>query len=134
MYFVNYPGLHFIVPPGFTCIQLPGQPEPNTLWPTARWEDISSQYAGLFFRAIGGDSKGFGQVQDDNAPRVTEVTGHHVANGDWRNPVQLEPGKLSNNMFSGCGGQWNWWVHQFRVSDGEVRPRNKAVRIWKRTT
>jgi hypothetical protein len=37
------------------------------------WNDVSSAYAGVFFRVTGGDAASFGQVQNDNAPILKEV-------------------------------------------------------------
>jgi hypothetical protein len=51
------------VPPGFIYIQLPNQIEPNLLWPKNTWRDVTSLYAGLFFRALGGDASAWTEVQ-----------------------------------------------------------------------
>jgi hypothetical protein len=40
---------------GFIYTQIPDQPEPYTLWPRVEGRDITSEYAGLFFRAEGGN-------------------------------------------------------------------------------
>jgi hypothetical protein len=37
------------------------------------WKDVTSDYAGLLFRAEGGGSEAFGQVQVENSPRLVEV-------------------------------------------------------------
>ncbi len=56
------------VPIGFIYVQLPSQPEPKTLWPIVEWKDVTLDYAGLFFRAEGGNSESFGKLQTGNAP------------------------------------------------------------------
>jgi hypothetical protein len=43
-----------------------------------------------------------------------------IANGDW-----------SKNVYSGSGSGTHYAM-SFKVSSGEVRPRNQAIRIWKR--
>ncbi|CAG2111541.1 unnamed protein product [Medioppia subpectinata] len=59
------------VPIGFIYIQLPNQTDPKYLWPKYTWEDVTSNYAGHFFRAEGGGSLGFEQgTQSENAPRL----------------------------------------------------------------
>ncbi len=61
------------VPIGFIYAQLPGQPKPTNLWPTATWVDVCSNYAGLFFRIIGEGSALFGKTQQENFPRLVQV-------------------------------------------------------------
>src|SRR5699024_6530309 len=39
------------VPSGFIYVQLSNQPDPRTLWPAVNWKDVTSGYAGHFFRA-----------------------------------------------------------------------------------
>jgi len=123
------------VPIGFIYVQLPGQPEPKTLWSTVEWKDVTSDYAGLFFRAEGGGSLAFGQIQDENSPRLTSINGLQ-RQFDIGLPGQLniQPGVLSQSIYT--GGQdpaGNEVSLKFLVSPGEVRPRNQAIRIWKRT-
>jgi hypothetical protein len=119
------------VPIGFIYAQLPGQPEPKNLWPMVEWKDVTSDYAGLFFRAEGGGSAAFGKTQDENCPRVTHVKREGRT---WNDEVTLPVGEWSGMVESGQGGdEWNALAHRFFTSAVEVRPRNKAVRIWKRT-
>ncbi|KAJ6643680.1 hypothetical protein Bhyg_08644, partial [Pseudolycoriella hygida] len=62
------------VPIGFVYVQYPNRPAPGALWPTVKWQQITSDYAGQFFRAEGQNSKSFtGGVQDGDAPRFTEA-------------------------------------------------------------
>ncbi len=121
-----------LVPIGFIYVQLLDQPEPKNLWPTVQWADVSSGCAGLFFRVLGGGSTPFGETQNENALRLTEVDGlgyypynytHHTiiaANDNW-----------SVQVFSGSFTEGYSYAHRFKVSSGEVRPHNKAIRIWK---
>ncbi len=55
------------IPIGFIYSQISSQPEPKTIWPNIEWEDITLEYAGLFFRAEGGNSSKFGELQADNS-------------------------------------------------------------------
>jgi len=127
---------HNPVPIGFIYVQLPNQPDPKSLWPTVEWKNVTSDYAGLFFRAEGRGSEAFGKAQDENAPRLTGVwndwftpvnyVANISANSDWNKPVSTGPALGSDYK------DLHWGL-RFRVSSGEIRPRNQAVRIWKRT-
>ncbi|CAG2100260.1 unnamed protein product [Medioppia subpectinata] len=120
------------VPIGFIYVQLPGQVEPKTLWPQYTWSDVTATYAGQFFRAEGGDSIAFGQgIQSDNAPRLTEAKWDEVHGAI--SAVYPKPGQWSGWLDVG-----NWAINSQKISinllmsDGEVRPRNQAVRLFKR--
>ena len=56
-----------VMPVGSVYVRFKGQPAPNTLW-GGTWQNISSQYAGEFFRAEGGDAAPFGQSQAEGLP------------------------------------------------------------------
>ena len=55
-----------IIPMGFLYTQLPNQSSPQQLWPNMKWSDVSTQYAGLFFRTVGASAEPFGTVQQAN--------------------------------------------------------------------
>jgi len=118
------------VPIGFIYVQLSGQPEPKAIWPQIEWKDITIDYAGLFFRAEGGNSSKFGDVQGENSPRIIEV---YASYGDKRKQdhSKITPGGLSEAIYSGSDSGRDI-ILTFLASDGEVRPRNQAIRIWKR--
>lgn len=64
-----------IIPEGFVYVQYSGQPTPKELWPWYKWSNISSDYAGDFFRAEGGDASTFNSGrQTDNASMRASVT------------------------------------------------------------
>ena len=123
----------FPVPLGFLYIQLSGQDPPNVLWPSTHWNDVSSSYAGLFFRVVGGEAADFGQIQEANTTRLDEVRQcsdfeeYNVkipADGSWSK-------KLYTSWLYKTGGDTTKCL-QFRHSTSEIRPRNQAVKIWKR--
>jgi hypothetical protein len=121
------------VPIGFIYVQLPNEKSPTEIWPWMTWKDITSSYAGLFFRAEGGGSDTFGSIQSENSSRLTAVTS---AFNDYVINVRKEiiPGSKSDMFFSGSGcGGCTFYSLSFEVSGGEVRPRNMAIRVWKRT-
>ena len=94
------------------------------------WQEVSSEYSGLFFRVVGGGSLGFGETQDENSPRLTQA-GYLVGRAQTTS-MNIPPGEWSPCLKTG-GHKRDADCLSFYVSGGEVRPRNKAIRIWKRT-
>jgi hypothetical protein len=123
----------YLVPLGFIYIQLPNQKEPWILWPKTEWRDISLDYAGLFFCVLGDGSAEFGETQSENSPRLTKVEFKtQVPNGGNTGIVNIPTGSWSGYIRSGNYKDRPDGL-DFFVSGGEVRPRNKAVRVWQRT-
>ena len=60
------------VPIGFTYVQLPHEKKPVEIWPWMIWEDVSANYSGVFFRVIGGEAASFGNIQQENIPRINK--------------------------------------------------------------
>lgn len=72
-------------PIGFTYIQFPGKSAPGTLWPDATWSNVSSEFAGDFFRAEGGAAAAFewaGTISTATTTVLTFTAAHGLANGD----------------------------------------------------
>ena len=123
------------VPVGFIYVQLPHQPEPSELWPTVKWTQVTSQYAGRFFRAEGGDSSSFGYSQDDalqghshqyayyscDSGKVYYDYGDHSGYAKYCSSSIYSTGDIASK--SGYGSP---------RTASETRPVNYAVRIWKR--
>ncbi|XP_054154744.1 uncharacterized protein LOC128953287 [Oppia nitens] len=122
------------VPIGFIYVQLSGQPEPSQLWsqsPTIKWLEVTSDYSGLFFRAEGSDSAPFGQIQASNSSRLAaiktqscmgtvsdcEYTVYSIPESGWS--VGLVKNFINNGLY-------------VYMTSGENRPRNQAIRIYKR--
>ena len=123
-----------LIPIGFLYTQLPSQSSPDVLWPNMKWTEVTQSYAGLFFRAEGGNSSSYGQLQLASAPHLTQVNQHVGRDyniGSYTN--NLEEGIETKNLYTGSGGSGNFYSLSFKLSNEEVRPINKAVRIWKRT-
>jgi hypothetical protein len=119
-------------PIGFIYVQLPNEKSPTEIWPWMTWKDITSAYAGLFFRAEGGGSEKFGNVQGDDSPRLISVKDDVT---ECKRSVQnIVPGTWSSPIASGKDGCDSILGLQFLLSSVEVRPRNMAIRVWKRTT
>jgi hypothetical protein len=119
------------VPIGFIYTQIPGQPEPKTIWSNIEWKDITSEYAGLFFRAEGGDSAKFEELQKDSSPKLIAVTSVYQSFDIVSTRMEVKSGEVSQTIYTGSDGPQHFGL-KFEVSGGEVRPRNKAIRIWKR--
>lgn len=120
------------VPIGFIYVQLQNQSEPSTLWPTVRWNEVTAQYAGLFFRTVGEGSEAFGTIQAENSPRLVAV--NSVGPIPRTTVITVAASGLrSSTVSTGASSTTNAWALDFTVSGGEVRPRNTAMRIWQRT-
>ena len=130
------------IPIGFLYTQLPKQSSPQQLWPSLQWTEVTQQYAGLFFRAEGGESLLNGQIQHDNAPHLFRVDGYNNKNFSTPNSIYTQIGKYSEYIYTGDdyrpeikGVNQTVYYHNlaFYISGGEVRPKNMATKIWKRT-
>lgn len=124
------------IPMGFIYTQLPGQTDPSCLWPQLSFEDVTAEYAGYFFRAQGGTSSAFGAPQEESSPRLSAVFGEHSYEvRPTLGEVLLRPG-WSGNVFAGyepqSGTGQGWAVMRFKTDAAEVRPKNMAVKIWRR--
>jgi hypothetical protein len=133
-------------PIGFIYVQLPKEKSPSEIWPWMTWNEVSYAYAGVFFRVTGGEAASFGQVQEDNAPRLEEVNTVWNNEDSWKyisRKGQRVKGQTHGNITIPKTGLSNWIMSggwdgtpkyvSFSLSGGEVRPRNMAIRIWKRT-
>ena len=120
------------IPIGFIYTQLPDQLSPQNMFPSLTWSDVTSQYSGLFFRAEGSGSESFGSIQSANQSRISTVRGdsysfdaggstvdfqYELPDRGWSVDLQLHESFLNFYLYT---------------TEGEVRPRNTAVRIWKR--
>lgn len=117
-------------PVGFIYVQLPNEQSPADIWSWMVWEDITANYAGVFFRAEGGGSEAFGGVQEENSPRLAHIqkfVGVPSIDDVWMGA----PGEASAVVDSAASGALDQGL-QFTLTGGEVRPRNMAVRIWRR--
>lgn len=130
----------FSAPPlGFIYIQFRYQADPSTLFPGTTWENISSTYAGRFFRAEGGSAASFGSQQAGGLPNITGNIS--IADGAYWGSISgafHSPGGRVKG--TGANGSWgNGYIsfsaqqsNQLYGAATEVRPINETVRIWKR--
>ena len=125
------------VPIGFTYVQLPHEKEPGNIWPWMIWENVSKNYTGVFFRVEGGEAAPFGQIQIENTNRIDKISSvayntlmeGHFADG-WRNTTVPLHGP-SKWFFTGKAESPDNFL-SIELSGGEVRPKNMAMKIWRR--
>lgn len=127
------------IPVGFNYVQYPGESAPADIF-GGTWENISSQFAGMFFRCEGGNAAAFGEMQHGGAPNIE---GYINSVMHWQNPAY--GGAL--NAGTASAGQ-NWYEsssyqccynHIFSAANSngyynanEFRPYNSTIRVWKR--
>jgi hypothetical protein len=99
------------------------------LWSTFIWVDVSANYAGLFFRVLGGNSNEFGTNQDSNSPRLVAVSS---VGGSAANDINVIPDANPSSPVNVGGNAGDLLGLTFKVSSDEVRPQNTAVRVWLR--
>lgn len=127
------------IPVGFIYVQLPYNKPPTELWPRLTWTDVSSDFSGVFFRVAGGNATSFGDVQEEQAPHLDQV---HTGNSDniigsyidqHDNYLNIPKSGWSNSVYSGSSSGYDYYM-AFKYADyKEVRPRNMAVKVYKRT-
>lgn len=72
----------FLPPIGFIYFQLPGKEAPEDIFSGGTWTNVSSTFAGVFFRAEGGDASTFesgNQAQSTKLPTSSFTTGNQSA-------------------------------------------------------
>ena len=133
-------------PIGTVYVQFPGKSAPADLY-GGEWTNISSQFAGMFFRAEGGNSAAFGSTQNSGAPNVYgdfTIT-RSIDTLAWN--IGQANGAFSKGSYTNTVGLNNYSVATqgnpyviFNLSSGnsiytadEVRPYNSTIRIWEKT-
>ena len=134
-----------IMPVGSIYVQYPSQSDPTTLF-GGTWSNISSTYAGRFFRAEGGSAAAFGSNQNGGLPNIE---------GQFSAIRYSSPNNVQDVIQQGCmktiisfknleisggntSGSCEFMVDSSKSSSlygasTEVRPINSTIRIWKRT-
>lgn len=140
-------GINIVIPStmpvGAIYVQFAGQSDPTTLF-GGTWENVSSIYAGLFFRAEGGAAAAFGSSQGGGAPNIVGFMGN-VQMANWASTGAFYPNGTDGNEYNWnefrAGGSGQRGINMYfsaANSNGiysapEVRPINHTIRIWKRT-
>ncbi len=135
----------FAMPVGSVYVQFSGQSAPADLF-GGTWSNISSTYAGRFFRAEGESAASFGGKQSGGLPgiygrssalRYSGQDNLHdvITDGcvqisiDYKNKVIAE-GSDSGTCFYTIDASMSSAIYG---AASEVRPINSTIRIWKRT-
>lgn len=127
------------IPIGFTYVQLPKDKAPGELWPSMTWTDISSEYEGVFFRVVGGGAGSFGVVQQENVPRLEMVhTGTSIykikeLHENYSNDVSIPVTGWSDGLWTGSSSGSDLFINFKHTDTAEVRPKNMAIKVYKRT-
>lgn len=126
-------------PIGFIHTQYPGKPDPSTLGWYGVWENKSSEFAGDFFRAEGGNANAF-----DGGEQFDALQGHYhqlyqyVAQGSHvaYNESSMLQGNYPQTAVSSPANPvrelTNDGTNGDPRIDSETRPINQTVRIWER--
>ena len=129
------------LPIGFIYFQLRGQSTPDMLFnTTGKWQDISSTYAGEFFRAVGGNSASFGSKQNEGLPNISgsfsNVGGAEFSSADGAFYPSGNSIGYGHDIL-GISQPKTIYFNASRSSSiygasTHVTPYNSAVRIWKK--
>jgi len=132
------------VPVGFVYIQFPGMSLPSDLM-MGTWSNISSNFAGDFFRAEGGNALAF--EKGEQAPQNLSHSHGGVSGGmSGNNPHSHSMNTSTDTSWNGYVGKGKYADYGFSTnatdishthsiaSDGgsEARPINRTIRIWQR--
>ncbi|CAG2103508.1 unnamed protein product [Medioppia subpectinata] len=124
------------VPINFVYTQLPGTDEPGTLWKNVKFEEVSDKYPGLFFRVEGQGSGAFGAIQEANFTGVEIIRTKQFEGLKYKSLGKVTDRSLSLGKWLVEGGKelpaTSCLVNMYR-SNIENRPKNVAVKIWKRS-
>lgn len=129
---------------GSIYVQYPGQDEPKAVF-GGSWLNITSMYAGLFFRAEGGDASTFNSgTQAWDAGPHQHLTGVGTTLADaatgiyGSSPLDI-PGLATRVVQSAVVVPSSQGVTSKSFYSGavstvtELRPINQSIRIWKRS-
>lgn len=125
-------------PVGFVYIQFPTKESPETLWPSATWDNISDEFAGDFFRSEGGDASAF-----ESGEQADQLQGH-FHNVEYKPASGGGSSTTHNGTAVGLGAYTADAAHRAvaAITDGTngtprvgttTRPVNRTIRIWERT-
>lgn len=132
-------------PVGEVYVQFPNESAPQTLYGRGTWTEITENYAGNFFRAEGGDSAEFGEVQKEGLPNITGDTGLSVitngagaSTGVLKNNYKFDSSIVYDGSFISKRGFGTYGISIDANGDiygksDHVTPVNTAIKIWKRT-
>ena len=133
---------------GSIYVQYPNELSPDKIWFIASWQNISSNYAGAFFRAAGGNAQGFdnqssaqGDLVKNHAHPMTHKHGmrhrHGLGiqvgsyGGTFGSGIAVE-GSSNTGWYEGSTDDYTGSTSDNASGGVENRPTNYTVQIWKR--
>ena len=117
------------LPIGATYLQLPSQSAPDDIF-TGTWSNISSSYAGDFFRAEGGRAASFGSGRQNHQFETHAHYHRHYfrfGHEGGYGPAADSTSNIGYGYTSYSGVNPTSGAH-----GAETRPVNRTIRIWKR--
>ena len=128
------------IPIGATYIQFPGEPAPNSVF-GGSWSAIFDN-EGVFFRTPGGEASSFGGgIQSDQMQRITGESravglARHTDAGALEsiNTGNQFGGGSANGLYIKLDSANSPNARASSSTDGETRPQNRTIRVWKRTS
>ena len=136
-------------PVGAVYTQYPQQKSPLDLWPATTWEAID--YGGSFFRASGGNATAFIGEDETLTQQTAQLPNIKCTTGINTHTVlgQQTMGAMSTSLISSSQATTEYTTYKSNyygritfnangsnatyVDNGEVRPNNYTIQIWKRT-
>ena len=127
------------LPVGTVYVQYPDQSEPASIF-GGTWSNISSQYAGRFFRAEGGNAVAFGSGQAEGLPYMVHEHTYFAVGRFGMNGTNIStPAWGSGDRAKGSAYAYINTTNYKDVSGSglygkstHVTPENMTIRIWKR--
>ncbi|NIZ41360.1 hypothetical protein PVA45_07175 (plasmid) [Entomospira entomophila] len=123
-------------PVGTTVVQYPHETSPQERMPFLAWKEISQQYAGDFFRVVGGLASAFGSgKQSESVPNLTGKFDSSSAKWSgsgvfYVSTQQKDGGNASNSLYADI---INFDASKSSATYGrrnEVAPTNQSIRLW----
>ena len=78
------------------------QPDPNTLWNSKEWSDVTKQYSGLFFRVVDNNNSVL-SVQNQSGP-VMDIIKNKIMDINSDNDI------FKTNRLTISIGQWSEYI------------------------
>ena len=120
-------------PAGITYKQYPGKKSPDELGLPGTWSNISSEFAGDFFRAEGGNASAFGSGEQAHMFQThVHKHRHSLGKGPWGGGggMTVQPG--INNSYGTMYTDYTEAAPSTGNPGIESRPVNQTFRLWEK--
>jgi len=116
---------------GFIYTQYPEEQSPSEKGWYGTWTNVSSNYAGDFFRAEGGEALEFDTGEQGSlfGSHSHIMSVYNASAGSWSTNETFANGYFRTKGTWGNRAMWS----SGGAGGSETRPINKTIRIWKRT-